>query len=119
MHFYMTTVVALNHDSAEAIFTTRAYGSIGVIAMYALGGEAMKSMNRDTLSFLFKYPISKLNAAEANQVEMLITTLLIRKPILKASDIFKVETRLFASITGTVVTYVLVALQFHAKLSKH
>ncbi|KAF2898269.1 hypothetical protein ILUMI_07910 [Ignelater luminosus] len=75
--------------------------------------------SEDILSFLFKYPISKLSTAEANQVEMLITTLNIQKPVLRASDIFTVGTRLLASISGTVVTYVLVALQFHASWARH
>ncbi|KAF2893178.1 hypothetical protein ILUMI_12994, partial [Ignelater luminosus] len=53
--------------------------------------------SEDILSFLFKYPISKLSPAEAAQVEMLITTLTIQKPVLRASDIFTVGTRLLAS----------------------
>ncbi|KAF2900677.1 hypothetical protein ILUMI_05513, partial [Ignelater luminosus] len=72
----------------------------------------------DILSFLLKYPISKLSPTEAAQVETLITTLTIQKPVLRASDIFTVGTKLLASISGTVVTYVLVALQFHASWTK-
>ncbi|KAF2901087.1 hypothetical protein ILUMI_05098 [Ignelater luminosus] len=75
--------------------------------------------SEDLLSFLFKYPISKLTTAEATQVELLITTLTIQKPVLRASDVFTVGTRLLASISGTVVTYVLVALQFHGSWTKH
>ncbi|KAF2905295.1 hypothetical protein ILUMI_00889 [Ignelater luminosus] len=59
----------------------------------------MKRMSEDILSFLFKYPISKLSTAEAAQVEMLITTLNIQKPVLRASDIFTVGTRLLASVS--------------------
>ncbi|CAH0545678.1 unnamed protein product [Brassicogethes aeneus] len=55
-------------------------------------------MNEDILSFLFKYPISKLTAAESAQVEMLITTLITQKPVLRASDIFTVGTRLLAAV---------------------
>ncbi|KAF2888689.1 hypothetical protein ILUMI_17484, partial [Ignelater luminosus] len=49
------------------------------------------------MPFLFKYPISKLSSAEATQVEMLITTFHLQKPVLEASDIFTVGTRLLAS----------------------
>ncbi|KAF2900674.1 hypothetical protein ILUMI_05510 [Ignelater luminosus] len=87
--------------------TRRLHGAIYKNCSYMTNSE-------DLLSFLFKYPISKLSAAEAAQVEMLITTLTIQKPVLRASDMFTVGTRLLASISGTVVTYVLVALQFHA-----
>ncbi|XP_045461783.1 uncharacterized protein LOC123671927 isoform X3 [Harmonia axyridis] len=74
--------------------------------------ESLNHLSDDTLSFLFKYPISKLSETEAYQVEMLIYTLSTHKPTIKASDIFTVGTKLLASISGTVVTYVLVALQF-------
>lgn len=50
-------------------------------------------------SFLFRYPISKLTSEEAAQVELLITTLTLQKPILKAGDIFTVGTRLMASVS--------------------
>ncbi|KAF5302953.1 hypothetical protein FQR65_LT19054 [Abscondita terminalis] len=68
----------------------------------------------DILSFLFKYPISKLSVSEASQIEMLIKTIVYQKPVLRASDIFVVSTKLLASVSGTIVTYVLVALQFHS-----
>lgn len=66
-------------------------------------------------------------------METLITTLTLQKPIVRVSDIFTVGTRLYASvsnacgivnssndfigflqISGTVVTYVLMAVQFRA-----
>jgi hypothetical protein len=87
------------------------------------------------LSFLFKYPISKLTFVESAQIEILINTLTMQKPLIKASDMFTMGTRLLASvkiyyktrvlsiygflqISGTVLTYVLVALQFHVLWSK-
>jgi hypothetical protein len=89
--------------------------------------------SQDILSFLFRCPISKLSPLESAQIEMLITTLTLQKPQLKASDIFTIGTGLLASVrinckdtqgyflvkvSGTVLTYVLVALQFHALWSK-
>jgi hypothetical protein len=50
------------------------------------------------LSFLFKRPVSKLSALESAQIEMLITTLILQKPQLKASDIFIVGTGFLASV---------------------
>ncbi|KAF2896848.1 hypothetical protein ILUMI_09328 [Ignelater luminosus] len=76
------------------------------------------SVSQDTLSFLFQYPISKLNAEEAAQVETLITVLSTKKPILNGMDIFIYDVSLLASITGTVLTYVLVAFQFSASWVK-
>ncbi|KAK4874529.1 hypothetical protein RN001_013889 [Aquatica leii] len=70
------------------------------------------------LSFLFKYPISKLTAPEAAQIELLIITLNLQKPVLTASSIFVVGTRLLGSIIATIVTYVLVAIQFHPSWTK-
>ncbi|KAG5875142.1 hypothetical protein JTB14_019563 [Gonioctena quinquepunctata] len=77
------------------------------------------SKNEDVLSFLFKYPISKLTREEAAQVEMLVATLTLQKPVVKASDTITVGRRLLASISGTVLTYVLVALQFRAAWTKN
>nr|XP_008190686.2 PREDICTED: uncharacterized protein LOC103312264 isoform X2 [Tribolium castaneum] len=87
-----------------------------VVAFCFLCYQAQKVavMSQDILSFLFKCPISKLNKLESAQVEMLIATLTIQKPEVKVSDIFTIGTGLLASISGAVLTYVLVALQFHA-----
>jgi hypothetical protein len=88
--------------------------------------------SQDILSFLFRCPISKLTPLESAQIEMLITTLTLQKPQLNI-DIFTIGTGLLASVrinckhtqgyflvkvSGTVLTYVLVALQFHALWSK-
>jgi hypothetical protein len=88
--------------------------------------------SQDILSFLFRCPISKLSPLESAQIEMLITTLTLQKPQLNI-DIFTIDTGLLASVrinckdtqgyffvkvSGTVLTYVLVALQFHALWSK-
>ncbi|XP_074038507.1 uncharacterized protein isoform X1 [Leptinotarsa decemlineata] len=76
------------------------------------------NLNEDVLSFLFKYPISKLTRQEAAQVEMLVATLILQKPVVRASDTITIGRRLLASISGTVLTYVLVALQFRAAWSE-
>nr|XP_023022813.1 uncharacterized protein LOC111511034 [Leptinotarsa decemlineata] len=78
----------------------------------------LQQMNEDVLSFLFKYPISKLTRQEAAQVEMLVATLILQKPVVRASDTITIGRRLLASISGTVLTYVLVALQFRAAWSE-
>ncbi|XP_045461782.1 uncharacterized protein LOC123671927 isoform X2 [Harmonia axyridis] len=90
----------------------RTYAHVLIVIFMMRKGTLIASISDDTLSFLFKYPISKLSETEAYQVEMLIYTLSTHKPTIKASDIFTVGTKLLASISGTVVTYVLVALQF-------
>jgi hypothetical protein len=54
--------------------------------------------SQDILSFLFKCPVSKLSSLESAQIEMLINTLILQKPQLKASDIFTVGTELLASV---------------------
>ncbi|XP_044270063.1 uncharacterized protein LOC123014844 [Tribolium madens] len=89
------------------------FGGFGsIIVLFKL--QELNSLSQDILSFLFKCPISKLNKLESAQVEMLIATLTLQKPEIKISDILTVGTGLLASISGTVLTYVLVALQFHA-----
>ncbi|KAJ3663177.1 hypothetical protein Zmor_007483 [Zophobas morio] len=89
------------------------------VGFYSLRYEAEKisTMSEKLLSFLFKYPVSKLTPLESAQIEMLISSLTLLKPQLNASDIFTIGTALLVSLSGTVVTYVLVALQFHALLS--
>ncbi|XP_065161027.1 uncharacterized protein [Atheta coriaria] len=102
-----------NHARVEWMLQLRVYIILG--SMFYLV-QLVDSINHsdDITSFLFRYPISKLTPSEAAQIEILLTTLHTQKPILKASGIFTIGTRLMASITGTVITYVLVALQFHA-----
>ncbi|CAH1367214.1 unnamed protein product, partial [Tenebrio molitor] len=70
--------------------------------------QRVATMSQDILSFLFKRPVSKLSALESAQIEMLITTLILQKPQLKASDIFIVGTGFLASVLGTILTYLLV-----------
>ncbi|XP_044757855.1 uncharacterized protein LOC123316007 [Coccinella septempunctata] len=100
--------------SFKEIFSKQLFAYLSAIGVcnVCFDTEEMNHLSDDTLSFLFKYPISKLSETEAYQVEMLIYTLSSQKPTIKASDIFTVGTKLLASISGTVVTYVLVALQF-------
>ncbi|KAF5276718.1 hypothetical protein FQR65_LT16231 [Abscondita terminalis] len=74
------------------------YATILCVIIYLAVSEQMNAVSEDILSFLFKYPISKLTAEEAAQVELLIVTLSLHKPVLKASDIFVVGTRLLASV---------------------
>ncbi|KAF5290632.1 hypothetical protein FQR65_LT01922 [Abscondita terminalis] len=70
---------------------------ITVLVIYWLHhAESLSHTNDDLLSFLFKYRISTLTREEANQVELLIKTLVIQKPVLRASDVFTVGTRLLA-----------------------
>ncbi|XP_031351366.1 uncharacterized protein LOC116176746 [Photinus pyralis] len=106
------------HNGDLVILHIRVFCTICSLIHHLVNIEKLANVSDDLLSFLFKYPISKLRADEAAQVEMLIYTLKIQKPVLKASDIFIVGTRLLAPICGTVVTYVLVALQFHKTWSK-
>ncbi|KAG5886581.1 hypothetical protein JTB14_011293 [Gonioctena quinquepunctata] len=75
-------------------------------------------LNEDVLSYLFRYPISKLTPREAAQMEMLVSTLTLQKPVVTASYTMTVSKRLLASVSGSVLTYVLVALQFRAAWTK-
>ncbi|KAF2901088.1 hypothetical protein ILUMI_05099 [Ignelater luminosus] len=118
INFYMLVLLYSDNSTGDILLTTRTYGGVIGSIIYLNITQEVYAVSEDILSFLFKYPISKLSPAEAAQVEMLITTLIIQKPVLRASDIFTVGTRLLASISGTVVTYVLVALQFHASWTK-
>lgn len=49
-------------------------------------------------SYLHRYPIGKLTTLEALRVENLLITLELRKPILKASDLFSLDLNLSASV---------------------
>ncbi|KAF2881811.1 hypothetical protein ILUMI_24367 [Ignelater luminosus] len=109
--FYILLLAYSLHEFKRDLFLEiRTYGILAMPIFVLTETEKLNCISEDILSFLFKYPISKLNPAEAAQVETLITTLHLQRPILKASDVFTVGTRLLASISGTVVTYVLVAL---------
>lgn len=70
------------------------------------------------LSFLFKYPLSSLTREERNEIEVLIKYLILNKPNFTGWNTFEIGLKLFAGICGTIVTYVLVALQFHLQGSK-
>ncbi|KAJ8922447.1 hypothetical protein NQ315_004394 [Exocentrus adspersus] len=85
-------------------------------AVICIEANSIHFMSRDLISFLYKYRINKLSDAEALQVEMLLITLHTEKPVLTASNLFTFGISLLASVSGTAVTYVLVALQFHASL---
>ncbi|KAF2900675.1 hypothetical protein ILUMI_05511 [Ignelater luminosus] len=113
IHFYMVMKAYGDSDIDQILLNLKTYYGVLFVVYYTAMADEVRKVNQDILSFLFKYPISKLSSTEAAQVEMLITTLTVRKPVLKASDIFTISTSLLASISGTVVTYVLVALQFH------
>ena len=52
------------------------------------------------MSYLFKYPVSKLNPIESAQVETLISTLTLLKPEMRASDIVTLGTGLLVSVSG-------------------
>ncbi|KAK9880882.1 hypothetical protein WA026_013210 [Henosepilachna vigintioctopunctata] len=110
---YMKTLIVQDTSEKKNIFN-QLRTLVHLVGIYALvaSGEKVTCVSDSTLSFLFKYPISKLSEIEAHQVEMLIYTLSTHKPEIKASDIFTVGNRLLPSISGAVVTYVLVALQF-------
>ncbi|VEN49205.1 unnamed protein product [Callosobruchus maculatus] len=70
----------------------------------------------DVLSFLYKFPISKLTNIEADQVQMLVLSLTLEKPVMKASHMFTFGLPLVPVLVSNTVTYVLVALQFDQNL---
>ncbi|KAG5879178.1 hypothetical protein JTB14_037436 [Gonioctena quinquepunctata] len=108
----------MNNIAAEYFFLCDVFVLTFITKVFFDKVDAVFHSNEDLLSYLYTYPISKLSESEAAQVEILITTLTLEKPELSASNIFTVGTDLLASIAGNVVTYVLVALQFHASFSK-
>ncbi|KAJ3663180.1 hypothetical protein Zmor_007486 [Zophobas morio] len=114
MTFFLGEISMLKFDIyliIKSLAIAIAFGYLCYEAQY------IATMSEELLSFLFKFPISKLTVLECAQIDMLISTLSLQKPDIKASDIFTLGTGLLVSIAGTVLTYVLVALQFHASWS--
>ncbi|KAJ3663186.1 hypothetical protein Zmor_007491 [Zophobas morio] len=95
--------------------------SMALIGMFFVGCyDAQRILNKaqNTLLSLFQCSTTKLKSEEAAQIESIIQTLSVLKPDLNASYIFTADMGLIASICGTVLTHVLVALQFRALLSR-
>ncbi|KAK9880883.1 hypothetical protein WA026_013211 [Henosepilachna vigintioctopunctata] len=63
-------------------------------------------------SFIYKFPISKLSETEMHKIEMLCYIVTAHNPILNIGDIFYLHGKLIPPISGTILTYTLVALQF-------
>ncbi|XP_031354650.1 uncharacterized protein LOC116179083 isoform X1 [Photinus pyralis] len=76
--------------------------------------DKLMNVSDDLLSFLFKYKISKLKKPAADEVELLIKTLIIRKPVMNASKIFVIHTGLLLPVLKTWFTYFLVGVQMLA-----
>ncbi|XP_031354651.1 uncharacterized protein LOC116179083 isoform X2 [Photinus pyralis] len=76
--------------------------------------QTLAFQSDDLLSFLFKYKISKLKKPAADEVELLIKTLIIRKPVMNASKIFVIHTGLLLPVLKTWFTYFLVGVQMLA-----
>ncbi|XP_031355076.1 uncharacterized protein LOC116179424 [Photinus pyralis] len=115
---YLVVVIYKSGEKQNYALTIRAYAFISTLMIYLIIVDGINVVNGDILPFLYKYPINKLTPAEIVQVEALICTLTLHKPVFRASDLFVVGTGLLASVSGTIVTYVLVALQFNAKFSQ-
>ncbi|KAJ3663176.1 hypothetical protein Zmor_007482 [Zophobas morio] len=118
--FGLSNYVFYDEELSENAIVTLVVSVFGALSTTYLIFKLDKlgNVSEDILSFLFQCPVSKLNPLESAQIEMLIYTLTLQKPVLKASDIFVLKTGLIASVSGTILTYVLVALQFHAVWSK-
>ncbi|KAF5297881.1 hypothetical protein FQR65_LT19651 [Abscondita terminalis] len=118
---YITLTISLDGDTfPPGLIAIQLQTLTSICLLWRTVGaiDNISKVSDDILSFLFKYPISKLSVSEASQIEMLIKTIVYQKPVLRASDIFVVSTKLLASVSGTIVTYVLVALQFHSAWTK-
>ncbi|CAH0548003.1 unnamed protein product [Brassicogethes aeneus] len=112
--------------ASEDTQTTGAFVSVVIISMCLIDVFGMTipatmaaNIGDDIISYLFRYPTTILKPQEAAQVELLIFTLTALKPKLVASRVFNVEVSLIASISGAVVTYILVALQLHQAFIKN
>ncbi|KAK4872626.1 hypothetical protein RN001_014655 [Aquatica leii] len=73
----------------------------------------LQESNKRMLSFLYKYPSSKLRPEEASQIELILSTFRLCKPSLNALGIFDLGVKLCAACSGTIITYILVLLQFY------
>ncbi|XP_048525101.1 uncharacterized protein LOC125505403 [Dendroctonus ponderosae] len=71
------------------------------------------NINDDFLTYLHKYPISRLTKKESYLVEALINNLTNYKPNLVCGDILQMHRRSVPSIISHAITYSLVALQFN------
>ncbi|KAL3275936.1 hypothetical protein HHI36_020670 [Cryptolaemus montrouzieri] len=118
-NIYVTVILVKSGFSEDiAITIFRITVSFGLLDYIMTSVQRYTHQNDNLLQFLFKYPISRLKIEEALQVEMLIRTLVSLKPTITASDMFVIGTGLLASLSGVVVTYVLVALQFQPAWAK-
>ncbi|KAF2881816.1 hypothetical protein ILUMI_24372 [Ignelater luminosus] len=100
--FYILLLIYHDKYDPDPFLKLRTYGFIAAVSLILIETEKLHYVGEDIQSFLFKYPISKLSVAEAAQVEMLMITLRIQKPMFLASDIFTVDTRLLASVSVTM-----------------
>ena len=50
------------------------------------------------LSFLFRCRLTKMSPFESAQIEMLVNTLILQRPTMKASDILTIGTGLMATV---------------------
>lgn len=54
------------------------------------------------LSFIFRIPLTKFTSEDINNLEKLITTLDIKKPVLRASDFFDIDLKIVASVSNSI-----------------
>ncbi|KAL1517918.1 hypothetical protein ABEB36_001618 [Hypothenemus hampei] len=75
----------------------------------------IQNTSDNLISYLLKYPITKLNPNEANVVEDLINDLIYYKPILFPGHIFIIHKKLVPTMISHVITYSLMAVQFNVQ----
>ncbi|CAH0548004.1 unnamed protein product [Brassicogethes aeneus] len=120
------SILYIFNSKQEDTQTTGAFVSVVIISMCLIDVFGMTipatmtaNIGDDIISYLFRYPTAILRPHEAAQVELLIFTLTALKPKLVASRVINVGVSLIASISGAVVTYILVALQLHQAFIKN
>ncbi|CAH1971595.1 unnamed protein product [Acanthoscelides obtectus] len=74
-------------------------GMLLILLIYWIVHVDMANISDDVTICMFQYPVSKLTKLEAAQFEMLIKTLIIQKPLVKASDIVTINSQLLASVS--------------------
>ncbi|XP_076264012.1 uncharacterized protein LOC143198578 [Rhynchophorus ferrugineus] len=112
---YLVVLISGNADFNAEIFGEFIYciGLIGFSYYICKKSSDITNLSNDLISYIYKYPITKLTLEEANLVESLLLVLHTHKPKMAIFDIFTVRKSIIPSVVGQVVTYGLVALQFN------
>ncbi|XP_049819129.1 uncharacterized protein LOC109602411 [Aethina tumida] len=95
------------------ILQLRTFGTMVSIVYLMFRAQNVQNVCNDISSYIFKRKLNGFTNFEVLQLETILSCLFLRKPKLTFLNAFIVGTNLLSSISGTIITYVLVALQFY------